>query len=500
MDPPPRSAVPQQLGPAEPAYDAASLARAAGGILLRAGRHPIRGAAVDSRRVEPGQAFVALPGERTDGQGFLDQAVAAGGAALIVREAPPTAVLDALTRDGAVTVVQVADGLAALQAMAADWRARFAPLVVGITGSLGKTTTKEATAAVLRTARRTLASPGNENNEVGLPLTILRLRPEHEAAVLEMGMYVEGEIAQLAALARPRIGVVTAVRGVHLARAGSLAAIEREKGRLVEALPAEGTAVLNTDDPRVSRMAGRTRARVVRYGFDPTADVGAERVVAAGAEGMRFVLRAAGRRRPLAVPALGRPAVEAALAAAAVGLAAGLDPEAVAAGLEGGWGAAHRAELLRGGPWLIVDDTYNAAPDSAAAALDLLASLPGRHVAVLGDMLELGPAEAREHRRLGRRAAEAADLLVAVGPAMAGAAQAARRAGLAAAAVYEVPDAEAAAALVEPLLRPGDAILVKGSRALALERIVERLRAAGPGAATDQGAGSAASAGEEAGR
>lgn len=477
VDPPPRTPAPP--GP-EPAFDAPSLARAAGGELLRAGRTAIRGGAVDSRRVTPGQLFVALPGERTDGHRFLADAVAHGAAGLLVSRPLTAARIERLADDGKVTIVKVDDGVAALQAVAADWRRRFDPLIVGVTGSLAKTSTKEAIAAVLRTRRRTMASPGNENNEIGLPLSLLRLGPADEAAVLEMGMYVEGEIAQLAELARPRIGVVTAVRGVHLSRAGSLAVIEREKGRLVEALPVDGTAVLNADDPRTRRMAGRTRARVVTYGFAADADVGAEEVVAAGAAGMRFVLRAAGTRLAIATPVLGRHGVHNALAAAAVGLAAGLDLAAVGEGLAAGWQAEHRSELLQVGPWLVLDDTYNAGPDSMAAALDLLAELPGRHVAVLGEMLELGPVATREHEALGVRAAAVVDELVAVGPAGEAVAEAARGAGLSAERIHRAADAVAVAGVLVPLLRPGDTILLKGSRAVELERAIGGLaKAAG---------------------
>ena len=384
--------------PEQPAYDAASLAAASGGQLLRSGRRPVRGAAVDSRQIEPGNVFVALPGARTDGHRFLADAVAAGATALLVTESPATDTLDVL---GDTTVVQVEDGVAALGRLAADWRSRFQALVVGVTGSVAKTSTKEAIAAVLRTTRVVLANEGNQNNEVGLPLTLLRLAPSTEAAVLEMGMYVEGDIAHLAALARPRIGVVTAVRGVHLMRAGSLAAIEREKGRLVEALPADGTAVLNADDPLVAAMRSRTPAHVVTYGFGQDADVTARDVVARGVDGMAFRLVAEGVDVPVRTPALGRHNVHNALAAAAVGLAAGLPATAIAAGLAGRWGAAHRTALLAAGPWRIIDDTYNAGPDSMAAALAVLADLPGRHVAVLGEMLELGDARTRRPSRGG---------------------------------------------------------------------------------------------------
>ena len=318
------------------------LVRFTGGRLLARSDRPILGAAVDSRLVEPGEVFVALPGERTDGHAYLPEAIARGAAAVIV--ARPLADPDVL---GDVSAVRVADPLAALGALATGWRRRFDPLVVGVTGSIAKTSTKEAVAAVLGRRFRTLRNEGNQNNEVGLPLTVLRLRPEHEAAVLEMGMYVGGEIADLAAIARPRIGVVTAVQAVHLSRIGSLEAIEQAKGELLEALPPDGVAVLNADDPIVRRMGDRTTARVVTYGFAPDADIGAESVESLGLDGMRFVLRADGARRPVTIPVLGRLSVHNALAAAAVGVAAGLSLDEIAAGLAMGWSAPHRVAVVR---------------------------------------------------------------------------------------------------------------------------------------------------------
>ncbi len=223
--------------PSAPALTADDLAALTGGRLLARSDRPIRGAAVDSRLVEPGQLFVALPGERTDGHEHLAVAIARGAAALVVTRpiGDPAAL-------GDLTVVRVADGLAALAALAAGWRRRFDLLVVGVTGSIAKTSTKEAIGAVLGQGFRTLRNEGNQNNEIGLPLTVLRIAPEHEAAVLEMGMYSGGEIAELARIARPRIGVVTAVQPVHLSRIGSIHAIERAKGELLEALPRDGTA------------------------------------------------------------------------------------------------------------------------------------------------------------------------------------------------------------------------------------------------------------------
>ena len=464
------------------ALDGPGIAAITAGHLVRASARPVRRAAVDSRRVGPGMLFVALPGEHTDGHRFLAEAVGRGAAALLVTRDLSAGELDALVAaapDGC-SIVRVADGIAALQALAAAWRRRFDPLVVGITGSVAKTSTKEAVATVIAERRRVLRSEGNENNEIGLPLTLLRLDRADEVAVLEMGMYVPGDIAQLAAIARPQIGIVTAVRGVHLERAGSIEAIEEGKGQLVEALPAEGTAILNADDERVRRMARRTRARVVTYGFSEDADVTARDVTSLGLAGMAFRLRLPGPiERPVRVPVRGRHGVHNGLAAAAAGFAAGLDADAIAAGLERGWSAPHRDALRPIGPWLVLDDTYNAGPDSMAAALELLASLPGRRVAVLGEMLELGPEAPALHRQVGALAARSAELLLAVGEGGAAIAEGARAAGMPTRRALIARDLEAALGELLARLEPGDVVLFKASRGLGLDPGVRSRRGLG---------------------
>jgi UDP-N-acetylmuramoyl-tripeptide--D-alanyl-D-alanine ligase len=388
-------------------------------------------------------------------------------------------VLDAL---GDVTVLAVPDGLVALGAIAAGWRGRFDPLVVGVTGSIAKTSTKEAIAAVLGTTFRTLRSEGNQNNEIGLPLTLLRLGREHGAAVLEMGMYAGGEIADLARLARPRIGVVTSVQGVHLSRMGTIAAIEKAKGELVEALPSDGVAVLNHDDRRVRRMADRTAARVLSYGLGADADVAAEDVASSGLDGMRFTLRLpparGGRpaRLPARIPGLGRLSVHNALAGAAVGQAAGVDPAKIVHALAAGWSAPHRGQVIKVGRITLIDDAYNASPGSVTAALDLLAGLPGRRVAVLGEMLELGKGSATGHREVGTAAAATCDLLVVVGAGATGIAAGARAAGLDPSRILEVRDRDAALDLLRSRLRDGDVVLVKASRGIELDLLVDALR------------------------
>jgi UDP-N-acetylmuramoyl-tripeptide--D-alanyl-D-alanine ligase len=453
------------------ALTADDLVRLTGGRLLSRSDRPVRGGAVDSRLVRPGNLFVALPGERTDGHDHVPGAVAAGAAALLVTR--PPAAPETL---GDVTVIRVADGIAALGAVAAGWRRRFDPLVVGITGSIAKTSTKEAVAAVLERRFRTLRSAGNQNNEIGLPLTLLELGPEHEAAVLEMGMYVGGEIADLAAMARPSIGVVTAVQPVHLSRIGSIEAIEAAKGELLEALPRTGTAVLNADDPIVRRMAARTAARPVTYGFADDADVAAEAVTSVGTEGMRFTLRAGGERRPAMTPSLGRLSVHNGLAAAAVGLAAGVPLDAIVEGIATGWSAPHRMTLVRLADVTVIDDSYNASPGSVAAALEVLADLPGRPVAVLGEMLELGEAHEDGHRAVGDAAGRTAALLIVVGSAVGAIATAAADAGLAPERILVVPDAASALEALRPRLRDGDVVLVKGSRGIGLDALVDALR------------------------
>ena len=454
------------------------LRRSSGGRLLRRSERLVHGGAVDSRLVRPGQLFAALPGERTDGHRFLGAAVANGAAALLVAHAPGERELAAL---GDVTIVQVPDVLVALAAIAAAWRTRFDPIVVGVTGSIAKTSTKEAIVAVLEPSFRTLRSEGNQNNEIGLPLTLLRLTAEHRAAVLEMGMYAGGEIADLARIARPRIGVVTAVAGVHLSRMGSLAAIERAKAELVEALPSDGVAVLNQDDRRVRRMSERTAARILTYGFGPDADVTATEVASAGFDGMRFSLSlpptGGGRPARLAatVPTLGRLSVHNALAAAAVGHAAGLAGPEIVRALARGWSAPHRGAIHRLGRVTLIDDAYNASPTSVVAALDLLAGLPGRRVAVLGEMLELGKGSVAGHRDVGTAAAATCDLLVVVGQAAHGIAVGAREAGLDASRILEVRDREAAVDLLQTRLQPGDVVLIKASRGVELDRLVPAL-------------------------
>ena len=435
----------------------------------------VDGASVDSRRVSPGSVYVALRGERADGHAFVEDAIRAGAAAALVeRPVELPAGLDA-------AIVQVADPLRALQDLAAWWRRRHPVRVVGITGSTGKTIAKEMTADVVASTFSTLRNEGNLNSETGLPMSLLRLRPEHEVAVLEMSMYTVGEIARLVEIATPEIGVVLAVHPTHLERAGSIERIAQAKAELPAGLPRGGLAVLNADDARVLAMREMTRAEVMTFGLGPHAAVRAEEVVSRGLDGTEFTLVAPWGRRRIRSGTPGRHLVGHALAAATVAERLGVPLDDVEATLARGSLAPHRMAMLEAASGAtLVDDTYNASPVSVAAALDFLAETPvadgRRRLAVLGDMLELGPEEERLHREIGARAARVADAIVAVGGRSGWLADGAREAG--AARVLIAPDADEAAAVVERDLVPGvgDVVLLKASRGIGLDRTVELLR------------------------
>jgi len=375
--------------------------------------------------------------------------------------------------------IVVPDALTGLQHLAAFWRRRYpACRVIGITGSVGKTTAKEMTAAVLSRRYRTLKSEGNYNNEIGLPLTVLKMSEKHERAVLEMAMYDLGEIAQLAEIALPSVGVVTNVGPTHLERLGSIERIAQAKAELIQALPPDGIAVLNGDDPRVRAMASTARVRrVMTYGLGPDVDLRATKVRTLGLEGVSFHLRFQGQVIPARTVLPGGHSVQTALAAVAVGLVEGLSWDEILAGLS------DPSTIIRLKPLsglhgsTILDDSYNSSPASATAALDLLAELEGRKIAVLGDMLELGPYEDEGHRLVGRRVAEVVSRLYVVGPRARIIGEEARARGMPATCVHFMMTNADVVSDLRNRLRPGDIVLVKGSRGMAMEQIVAALRA-----------------------
>jgi UDP-N-acetylmuramoyl-tripeptide--D-alanyl-D-alanine ligase len=459
------------------------VARAVGGRVrpAEAAGREVTGVAVDSRTVRPGQLFVALPGARTDGHRFVADALARGAAAALVRAGSPD------VPAGVGPLVEVEDPGRALLDLAADERRHLGATVVGITGSTGKTSTKDLAAAVLRERLRVAASPASFNNEVGLPLTVLGAPPDAEALVLEMGSRGPGHIRLLCEVARPHVGVVTNVGVAHMELFGSPEVLRDAKAELPEALPEGGTAVLNADDPVARSYAQRTRAGVVLYGRAPEAAVRAvdlrlDRTTAAA----RFRLLVPGDEAEVRLPVPGEHMVPNALAAAAVGWALGLGAQEAAAGLARATVSGGRMRLLRTPDGLrVLDDSYNANPTSMAAALKTARWLAAgtRLVAVLGYMAELGPIADAEHERLGELVVRlGVDHLVVVGEEARLVGASATREGMEADCVTYCRTPEEAARAVRSVASPGDLVLVKASRVVGLERVVEALGAVPPAA------------------
>jgi UDP-N-acetylmuramoyl-tripeptide--D-alanyl-D-alanine ligase len=447
-------------------------------------------AVIDSRLATPGCLFVATRGERVDGHDFLADAVARGARAALVRHdriaslaldrpvavvEPPGAGLEAATPEH-VLLIAVDEPLAALHRLAAYHRGLFTPKVIGITGSVGKTSTKEVAAAVLRRRYSTLKNPRSYNSEFTLPLAVLQLESHHEVAVLEMGIYGPGDLTLLSGIARPAIGIVTNVGPSHMERMGSIEAVAEAKSELVRALPPDGYAILNADDRHVRAMADVTPARPFLYGLDPAADLWADQIESRGLEGISFRAHRAGEAVYLKLPLLGRHSVHTALAAAAAGLLLGLGWDAIVEGLRDESAQLRLLAVPGVGGATLIDDTYNASPASSLAALNLLAELGGHKIVVLGDMLELGPIEEQAHRVVGRRVAEVADKLVSVGGRARWIADEALLSGMRAGQVSQLDTNDDVVELLRDQLRAGDYVLVKGSRGAAMESIVSALQ------------------------
>lgn len=474
-------------------------------------------AGLDSRDIQPGDLFIACPGGRVDGHEYVGAALRAGAGAVICEEAGKAQaqahnalIVDCRSQAETSTFAEwqslgthawqgrplaflVDNSTRALQKAGAFQRIHGTARglkVVGITGSVGKTSTKEVTAYVLGRRFHTLHNRGNLNSEQGLPLTLLELDPSHERAVLEMGMYAEGEIRLLGTLARPTIGVVTNVGPSHLSRLGSIEKIAQAKSELVSTLPHAdqgGVAVLNWDDEWVRGMAEKTDARIFRYGLTPDADLWADEIESSGLEGIRFrfhrrIERAGVETVHVRAPLLGRHSVHTALRAASVGLIEGLSWEEIIGGMQSIPGQLRLVVTPGINGSTLIDDTYNASPASTVAALNLLQDLEpgegGRRVAVLGDMLELGSYTAEGHKLVGRRAAAIVDLLVTVGDLGSSIGHESLNAGFDSGRLFQAENDEAAIAYLRQEIRRGDLVLVKGSRAVGMERVATALSVA----------------------
>jgi UDP-N-acetylmuramoyl-tripeptide--D-alanyl-D-alanine ligase len=450
----------------------------------------IQGAAIDSRQVSPGSLFIALAGESEDGHDYVHDAFNQGANFALINQDLSSQFEQFDLRQGwqpeqrletgtEPVCLRVEDSLEAMQQIARFWRRKLNPRVIGITGSVGKSTTKELVAEVLSQRYKTLKSPGNLNNEIGLPLTLLKLTEQHERVVLEMGFYVPGEIDFLCDIALAQVGVVTNIGTMHAERAGSIEEIVKGKTELVQALPPEpeGLAILNFDDPNVKEMAEHTNARVFYYGMNPAADLWADNVEGLGLEGIRFRLHYRRETLHLRVPLIGRHSVHTALRAAAVGLTDGLSWQEIVDGLQTGRAQLRLVAVRTESGAIILDDTYNASPESTLAALNLLEDLEGRKIAVLGDMLELGQYEEQGHRMVGARAAEVANVLVTVGDRAKIIASAAANSGLSTSKIKEFDAAEQTFDFLRENLTSQDVVLVKGSRGMQMEVIVAALEA-----------------------
>ena len=425
---------------------------------------------IDSREVKPGGLFVALRGEQHDGHVFIPQAVEHGAAGILC-ERPPQGV------DGAA-VIQVDDTRQALFDIAADRLSRQSHPIVAITGSAGKTTTKDLIAHVLGRRLRVHKSEGNLNTYTGIPMTIFEMDPRDRVLVVEYAMSRAGEIRELTQVAPPTIGVVLNVGLAHVGFLGSIEAVAAAKRELVEGLAPGGLAVLNADDPRVRAMAAVGR-RFALFGFAKDATVRADRIRLRGLEGSTFMLQTPRGKAEIELRLPGQHSISNALAAAAVALEFEFDAPAIAAALHGFAPPARRMDIVTGrNGATVIDDSYNASPGSMQAALDVLRLAPkgALKVAVLGDMLELGDQAEQAHDDLGSLAGKTADVLIALGEYAPRMVQSARQAGLPTERAVVVESAEQAVAAVTPLLTPQTQVLVKGSRGMRLERVVEQIR------------------------
>jgi UDP-N-acetylmuramoyl-tripeptide--D-alanyl-D-alanine ligase len=445
------------------------VARFSGGRLVRGDPAlPVDRLHTDTRTLAAGDCFVALRGDRFDGHAFVREVKSRGAVAALVSNRAADLPDD-------LGLVEVPDTLEALQRFAATYRRLLSCRTIGVTGSSGKTSTKELIAAVLRTRFKTKATEGNLNNHIGVPLTLLSLEEEDEFGVIEMGMNHPGEIAPLAEMTAPEIGVISSIGPAHIEFFRNQAAIAEEKAALIAALPAHGVAVLNRDDEWSRRIADRTRARVVWVGEGT--DWRAEKI-SVESDGLAFELHHGGASVSVRLPVLNRIMAGNALLAAAVGGVVGLTLEEIARGLSNVELPGARMQVVEiGGAW-IINDAYNANPASMKAALVALREFPRarRRIAVLGSMGELGRHAAPLHREVGAfAAAQGAEILFAVGPHAEAFAAGARGAGLQN--VTQLFDAAETTAALKQILRPGDVVLVKGSNFMKLERVVAALRA-----------------------
>lgn len=438
----------------------------------------VNGVVTDSRHVEPGVAFIAFAGDRVDGHEYLLDAISLGARALLVTR--PSEEISAVVQAAGerdVAVVRIGDALDAVQALATYHRGRLFCPVIGVTGSTGKTTTKDFITSVLSVRSRVVATYGNQNNELGVPLTILRAGADTDVLVVEMAMRGQGQIARLCEIARPTTGIVTNVGTSHIELLGNQEAIANAKGELVASIPASGAIFLNADDAFSAALSDKASARVVRYGVESPAEIGARDVGidSEGCASFTLVSEQGNREVRLGIP--GRHNVYNALAAAAVGLHLDVGLDDVVEGLEGAEAGEMRMQAFQSASGVfVINDAYNANPTSMRAAIETLADMQtsGSRIAVLGDMAELGSLTELAHFRIGEEVARLPiDALITVGKRAQRISDGARAEGMDADRIHPFDSVEDAACCLSEQLVPGDVVLVKASRVMGLERIIE---------------------------
>ncbi|HEU5162275.1 MAG TPA: UDP-N-acetylmuramoyl-tripeptide--D-alanyl-D-alanine ligase [Thermoanaerobaculia bacterium] len=452
-----------------PSLTFARLAAMVGGRLVQGGEVSFDHVAIDSREADTSSVFFAIIGERLDGHAFLAHALekARGAVVSAIPESFPAG----------KGLVQVDDTTVALQALAAAVRREFPFLLIGITGSAGKTTTKEMIHALIATERRAFKSWGNFNNQIGFPLCLSNTPDDAQVVVSEMGMNHAGEIAQMASYGRPDIGVYTNIRPVHLEFFGTIEGIAAAKRELLENLAPGGKIVVNMDDPQVMRISRDFVGRKLTYGFADGAEIRAVDVRERGLRGTRFRLVAEGVEREMDLHLPGEHNLENLLAAIGAARLAGISWEGIERGIADIRPAKHRGILVDWNGASLYDDTYNSNPYALGRALELMekADVSGRRIAVIGDMLELGPQELDFHRSAGKAIPSVVDVVVGVGPRCASLLEGAREAGFDAGALHHFDDAIAAASFLREEIRPGDLVLLKASRGIGLDRVLAEL-------------------------
>jgi len=435
-----------------------------------------QGVSINSRTLKPGELFFCIQGDRFDGHEFLDDAIEKKAAGVVISDR--VKLKESLAQQAGLFAVAVPDTIHALQELAGYHRDQFSVHVIGVTGTNGKSTTKEMIASVMKMRFSTLKTEGNLNNHIGLPLTLLELKPSHEVAVIEMGMSAAGEIARLAEIAKPKIGVITNISQAHMIQLKTLKDIQAAKGELFQSLSEDSTAIVNADDPLVYELAEQLRAGVITFGIDNEADVRATDIRPSENSGYDFTLNVLDKAIAVHLPFLGRFNIYNALAAAAVGHALDISPTQIKTGLGVKHKLSQRGESVRYGDIEVLNDTYNANPQSVREAMQILKEHPadGRKFLVIGDMLELGDGEQSAHQELGNEAAgHGFDFLVTVGELAGLAGNAAIKSGMAKDQVHCFDHHRAAADFLKTATQPGDCLLFKGSRGSHMETVLEGL-------------------------